>query len=384
MFRLIIYFITFSLSFSNEFINLTTLETQEKNNTTFVTIESLEKIGIPVKKINNNYVIKSNIGDFILNSTHIYTQHRSYTYISKPYSFKGKTYLPLDIILNLNGYTYNKLLKKGIKIKEPAPPNTYPQKIISLSPGVTEKIFALGGEEFLVGRTKYSNYPKEVEGIDTVGSMFDPNLEIILSKKPNLIIAETHFKDKLISTLNNFGINTIKFSTSSNIDDIHKSISEISILINRHMEGRVLNATLKDKIRYTQYILKTFNTPKVYYALGSGKTDITAGGDTFINSLITLSKGKNIASNKNGWKYSLEELIIEDPEIIFGSEVILKEMVKNKNYQLLSALKNNSYYIIEDDSIFNLSGPRSLTLGVYEMVKIFHPKAAPKLKIITE
>jgi len=126
--------------------------------------------------------------------------------------------------------------------------------------------------------------------------------------------------------------------------------------------------------------LKDQEIPRIYYVLGSGKTDITPGGDTFINSLVELAGGENIAKEKNGWRYSLEELILNNPDIIFGSQRSIDNMLMEENYSFLTAIKNKKYYIINDDSIFNLPGPRALTEGIYEMVKIFHPESAKKLK----
>ena len=210
--------------------------------------------------------------------------------------------------------------------------------------------------------------------------MFEPNLEIILDKNPDMVVVETHFREKLMITLNSLGIPVVRCQTPTNIPEIHKSITNLGVLLNRELEARGLNASLKDSINYTKYLLKNKKNPKVYYVLGSGKTDITPGGDTFINSLIELAGGNNIAKDKTGWRYSMEELILNDPDIIFGNKRNIDLMLKEKNYHYLTAIKEKKYIILNDDSIFNLPGPRALTEGIYEMVKIFHPNLAEKLR----
>ncbi len=380
MSKLIVYFLIFISSYSMNDINTSEFEKIQKNGSNFTTMDTLNKMGVDIKKSDNEFILTTDIGKYHLQNNKIITPHMTYSYLSSPFIVDGKEYLPLDIILELNGYHLEK--NQIIKSMEPKKLNISPKKIVSLSPGITEKVFALGGEDLLVGRTIFSNYPEEVKNIDVVGTMFEPNLEIILDKKPDMVIVETHFRKKLITTLSSLGIETTQYHTPKNIPEIHKSITDLGILLDRQLEARGLNASLKDKASYTKYLLKGKTTPRVYYVLGSGKTDITPGGDTFINSLIELAGGKNIAKEKSGWRYSLEELILNNPDIIFGSQRSVDSMLGDENYDILSAVQNKTYYIVNDDSIFNLPGPRALTEGIYEMVKIFHPESAENLKNI--
>jgi len=282
------------------------------------------------------------------------------------------------VILDLNGYH----LVNGIivKTKEDNSPTKLPKKIISLSPGVSEKIYALGGENMLVGRTMYCEYPAEIKKIDSVGTMTSPNLEVIINKDPDLVLAETHFKESVMAKIKSFDIEVLKFSTPKDIDEIYESISSIGIAIGRPQEARALNASLEDKVAFTQILLKGKATPSVYYIGGTGKSEFTPGKDTFIDSLITLAGGSNVASDNIGWKYSLESLILKDPKIIFGSKENINVMVKGENYQSLTAIKNHSYKAIPNVSVFQLPGPRALTEGIYEMIEIFHPELAKEYK----
>lgn len=379
MSKIIIFFFLSISSYSVNYIDINQLDTKNKNGTVFMSIDSLNKIGVDLNHSKNVFILNTDIGKYQLKDNKIITPYKKYTYISKPFIFKKKYYFPLKLILELNGnYLKNNQVITAI---EPNNPDIYPKKIISLSPGITEKIFALGGEDLLVGRTSFATSPKEVENIDIVGTMFEPNLEIMLNKDPDIVIAETHFRKKLMLTLNSLGILVTRYNTPTNIPEIYKSMVDLGVLLDRRLEARGLNATLKDKVNYTRYVLRDQTIPRVYYVLGSGKTDITPGGDTFINSLIELAGGTNIAKEKKGWRYSLEELILNNPDIIFGSQRNIDNMLMEENYYFLTAIKNKKYYIVADDGIFNLPGPRALTQGIYEMVKIFHPELAKKLEI---
>lgn|GEM_PF-3085633 len=63
-----------------------------------------------------------------------------------------------------------------------------PQRIISLSPHLTEAVFWLGAEARLVGRDRFSNYPAAVENIPVVGDAYSINVEALAALKPDLIL----------------------------------------------------------------------------------------------------------------------------------------------------------------------------------------------------
>ena len=66
-----------------------------------------------------------------------------------------------------------------------------PQRIISLAPNVTEILFALGLESRVVGVTSYCDFPEAAKAKDKVGDTLQPNLEKIISLKPDLVVVST-------------------------------------------------------------------------------------------------------------------------------------------------------------------------------------------------
>ena len=81
-----------------------------------------------------------------------------------------------------------------------------PMKIISMAPNITELIYQLGVQDKLVGRTDYCDFPAEVSEIESVGSLQTPDIEKIISLKPDLVIASTHFSDETQKQLTDLGI----------------------------------------------------------------------------------------------------------------------------------------------------------------------------------
>jgi iron complex transport system substrate-binding protein len=68
---------------------------------------------------------------------------------------------------------------------------TDPQRVISLAPNVTEILFALGLESRVVGVTSYCDFPEAAKAKEKVGDTLRPNLEKIISLKPDLVVVST-------------------------------------------------------------------------------------------------------------------------------------------------------------------------------------------------
>ena len=62
--------------------------------------------------------------------------------------------------------------------------------VVSLSPALTETLWALGAGEHQIGRSDFCDYPSEVLDLPAVGTSLGPNFEAIARLKPALILGE--------------------------------------------------------------------------------------------------------------------------------------------------------------------------------------------------
>src|SRR5438046_6221024 len=62
------------------------------------------------------------------------------------------------------------------------------RRIVSLSPAVTELLFALGAGDWVVGRTTWCDYPPAARAVPSVGDGLNPNLEAVAARRPDLVI----------------------------------------------------------------------------------------------------------------------------------------------------------------------------------------------------
>ena len=65
---------------------------------------------------------------------------------------------------------------------------TQPQRIISIIPSTTEMLFAMGAGPRVIGVGNFDRYPPEAETRTKVGGLIDPDVERIISLKPDLVV----------------------------------------------------------------------------------------------------------------------------------------------------------------------------------------------------
>ncbi|BEP27735.1 ABC transporter substrate-binding protein [Helicovermis profundi] len=249
-----------------------------------------------------------------------------------------------------------------------------PMKVISLAPSITETIYAIGAGDKLVGRTDYDNYPEKVSGVSSVGSLSDPSIEEITKLDPDLIIASTHFKEDVLKKLEELGFKVVVLVPQESFDGVYDVINTTGKLLNNEKNAKEVIDGMKTKVTKVEELAKGLDPVDVYYVVGFGEYgDYTATGDTFINDLIEMAGGNNIAKDGEHWSYSLEKIVEKDPSILICSKYFdAKKGIEAANgYKDLTAVKNGKLFEIDNNQI-DRQGPR-LADGLVEMFKILHP-----------
>lgn len=247
-------------------------------------------------------------------------------------------------------------------------------RIVSLAPSVTETLYALGLGDKIVGVTEYCNYPAAALSVPKIGDLIDPSVEVIYDLQPDLVIASTHNTRETVDMLGNLGVRTIVITNEDTIAGVLLSIADIARATGREDEGRDLIADLLIRIEAVKQAVAGRTPPRVYYVISYGEYgDFTAGSDTFINELIETAGGENVVKSK-GWSYSIEQLIIDDPDMLIcpDYEGFSENLLSTSGYNLLSAVKTNSIYKINND-VVDRQGPR-IAEAVERLARILHPQ----------
>lgn len=249
----------------------------------------------------------------------------------------------------------------------------HPQRVVSLSPAVTEIIYALGADSLLVGRTDFCEYPAEALQIPTVGGISNLNIEKILSLNPDLVISGSMVGKKATDQMDQMGTPMVCVIEKPRFEALYDNIRAIGRLVGKEREADSLNVRLKALMNEclntdTQTITQSSNQtiqPTVYYVVGFGPAgNFTAGGNTFINDIIRMAGGRNIAEDVSGWSYSLEALLKEDPDFILVRREDSAAFCGMKPYNTLDAVRKGHVIGIVSGTL-DLQVPRNIDAILY-------------------
>jgi iron complex transport system substrate-binding protein len=261
-------------------------------------------------------------------------------------------------------------LGREITIKE------YPKRIISLAPSSTEILFEIGAGDRLIGVTDYCNYPKEALTKEKVGGFSNPNIEKIISLKPDLIVLYKSFPKEVFNQLEKSLPNTSFIVLDpKTYEDVMKNIILLGKAVGKENEARkVYNNMLNGWLEIQKKVTSIKKSPKVLFLIWNDPF-ISVSPSTFLGDLLKKLKAKNIVEN-NEPEYpvlSLEYIISKNPDIIIIGEmsgiskdfIINHPILKNTN-----AVKNNKVFTVNDDLVFR-PGPR-LVEGFKALYKILY------------
>ena len=256
---------------------------------------------------------------------------------------------------------------------------SHPQRVVSLSPAVTEILFALDAGDLLVGRTDFCTYPPEAGRIPSIGGISNLNIENILTLNPDLVISGSMVGKKVTDQMDAMGTPMVCVIEKPKFEALYDNILAIGKLIGKEQAADSLNKLLSDKVtkllstQSPSHSATQSPSHSVYYVVGFGPSgNFTAGGNTFINDIIRMAGGRNIAEGIDGWSYSLEALMKEDPDYIIVRREDSAAFCDMKPYDRLSAVRQGHVIGIESGT-FDLQVPRNIDAVLYLRQRMLKP-----------
>jgi ABC-type Fe3+-hydroxamate transport system substrate-binding protein len=203
-----------------------------------------------------------------------------------------------------------------------------PMRIISLAPSVTETIFALGLGERLVGVSIYCDYPAAAQRIDRVGTFLTPNVEAIVVKRPDVIIAvPSPGNQSSVQALRRLGLKVVLVDPNT-VAEIKESLLTIGGALGHEAAARALVARIDAHIAGVQARLDDVPARKVLMVVGQTPL-VAVGSGTFQDELIRMAHGINLAAAAGGiWpRLSIEFAIAAAPDVIIDTSMGNEEQV---------------------------------------------------------
>ncbi len=233
-----------------------------------------------------------------------------------------------------------------------------PEKVVSLSPWLTEIICEMGYGDKLKGKCSYCNYPEEIFSVPQVGKPSQPDISAIKELSPDIVFTSTTIPNKDIILLNDSGIKTVYFSAPRSLEELKGVYYGVALAFEGAFDAestaekayKVIADSIPAEKNLGSYIYVT-------------ECLNVSGRWTLEDSVLSLF-GDNAAGDIFGYAFEKEFLLENEPDVIIlnsrftaddlASDEVLSQLGAYKNGNIISI--DNSYFECPTGRISELIG----------------------------
>ena len=268
----------------------------------------------------------------------------------------------------------------GLDFSRATPAQTHPQRIISIIPSTTEMLFAIGAGPRVIGVGNFDRYPPEALTRTKVGGLIDPDVERIISLKPDLVVVYGSQSD-LRTQLERANIPTFPYQHAG-LADVTATIRELGARVGNVAESSELANRIESEIADTRTRVAGRPRPRTLLVFGRDAETLrgiyASGGVGFLHDMLDAAGGTNVFAdiNRQSIQTTSELAIARAPEVILeiGAETA---STKGRNLQAweglgsVPAVRTKRIYLLTGDGMMN-PGPR-VAESIRRMAQVLHP-----------
>ena len=201
-----------------------------------------------------------------------------------------------------------------VRLAQPA------RRIVSLSPHITENLFAIGAGERVVGTVEFSNYPEAAKRIPLVGGYEKLDLEAVAALRPDLVLAwESGNIASHVTKLKGIGL-PVAVTEARRIEDVPDDLERLGALSGAGVGARAVAAKFRERLAALRTRYGERPKVRVFYQVWNQPL-MTVGGGQIISDAIRLCGGENVFAvlRPMAAAVAVEAVLAADPEAIVAS-----------------------------------------------------------------
>jgi ABC-type Fe3+-hydroxamate transport system substrate-binding protein len=258
------------------------------------------------------------------------------------------------------------------------------RRIVSLVPSLTETLFAIGAGKEVVAVDSFAAYPPEVKALPKVGALIDPDVEKILSLRPDLVItygSQTTLEQQLARA----NIKTYSYRHGG-IAAVLDSITGVGRASGHTREAEALVQKVAAQVAAIRARVKGRPRPRTLLVMdrepGALRQVYVSGGIGFLHEMLDAAGGENVFADTKteSVQPSTETLLARAPQVILEvrAEGLIEPAAAPAERRVWSvlasvpAVRDNRVYFLVGGQLV-VPGPR-LAQGVEDFARTLHPE----------
>ena len=255
-----------------------------------------------------------------------------------------------------------------------------PQRIVSLTPGTTEILFALGIGDRVLATDSASDYPAVAVQLADVAAFGTVDAEKIVGLEADLVIAggNGYTPPDGVAKLRSLGIPVVVVYAAT-VSGVSGDVELVGKAVGRAAEGTELAATMRADIAALAAAASRLPKPRTFYEIDATNEIYGPADASFLAEMVELAGGSPLTTGSvDNFQISLERLIAADPEVVilgdaaFGTTAAA--VADRPGWGVMTAVRTGAVRVA-DDKLITRPGPR-LGQGLRSLILAIHPEAA--------
>jgi len=256
-----------------------------------------------------------------------------------------------------------------------------PRRIISLNPGHTETVFALGAGDRLVAVDSFSDYPAEAQQVQQRLNTYPTvSVETVISLKPDLVLSLVE-RDDVLNQIRQQGIPVMKL-LPRDFDAATREIAQLGQVLGVPERGAALAAEMQARKQRIIDLVADAPRPTLFYELDASDPTkpFAAGPNGYYGQIADIAGAANVFADlpADFGQVSAESVISRNPELIILADAYEPFnpqspalVAARPGWDQIAAVKNGTVYAVQAD-IFSRPSPR-LVDGLEALAYLVHP-----------
>lgn len=254
--------------------------------------------------------------------------------------------------------------------------------IISMVPGATEILFALGAGDRVVGVSDFCSHPPEVRKLPRYGGILNPSTERVVASGAEAIVLHESAHD-LASAARQSGMQVVQVGTE-NLEQMDEAIDALGRLVGDEKRAAELKRTIHDQMREAASAAPQGRTPDVVMVVDRSPDDLkrifVSGPHSLLNELVQMAGGRNVFEDTDRPypMVSLETIVTREPDVIIdlrplerGGEDAREAMKLWRGAGILAPQGPVGSVHVAETTEYTVYGPR-LGAAVAMLVRMIH------------